>query len=228
MTTRNPYHWLALATIFWVLMFTAGCTTTAAYKPSTVEIAQVRPENRLPGKLFIYTTSKDDEFIYEGAGKSITSTGHSMRVPFGKMVKLLAGDVYGKLFDSGYDLGNTIPSGSVYDLIIRPRVGEFEYRFNQAKNAGTAITTQVNMSLQIEVIDVTGKKLFERTYESGNGVWYPSSSDKLHGPEAGRESRRTRSGRLLLAAGRSKISIQPAPEERQGLVPRCVMSDAAP
>ena len=32
-----------------------------------------------------------------------------------------------------------------------------------------------------------------------NGVWYPSSSDKLYRPEAGRESRRTRSGRLLLA-----------------------------
>lgn len=160
-----------------MILTTTGCTTTAAYKPSTIQIAQVPPENQFPGKLLIYTTTQDDEFIYEGAGKSMTSMGHSMRVPFGKIVKLLAGDVYGKLFNMGHDFGGTISRGTSYDMIVHPKAAEFEYRFNQAKNAGMAITTQVNMSLQLEVLDAAGKKLFERTYESGwvDGATYVAS-----------------------------------------------------
>lgn len=154
-----------------------GCSTTASYKPSAIHLPQVAPDARLPGKLLIYTTTEDENYTYKGSGKSLTSLGYTMVVPFGRIVKSMAGDVYGPLFDEGYDFANVTTSTRAYEVILRPRVERFEYRFNQAINAGAAITPQVNMCLAVALLDPSGAAIFERTYESGwvDGPSYAAS-----------------------------------------------------
>ena len=164
-----------------IIALFAGCTTTTSYKPAAMDLPPVSVNERVPGRLLIYTTIEDDAYTFKGGPKSVTGFGTSVEVPFGQIVKSVASDVYGRLFKDGYDLSNQITPSSRDRTILRPKIEKFEWRFNQAKNAGFAITVQVNMSITMSVLDQAGTVTFVRTYDSGwvNGSTYFMSFSPL-------------------------------------------------
>ena len=145
----------------------AGCKTVT-YNPSYTRPVTMKITPRYSGKLLLYTTSAEDKFVFHGHSKSFTGIAWDLKVPLGKMSKEMAGDIYGHLFEAGYEFGSQVDTNSGYALILHPKIEDFAWRMNQAKNLGFAITPQVMMTLDVQLLSPgENKVIFQRQYESG-------------------------------------------------------------
>ena len=132
----------------------AGCAHTTTYNPSYIRSAGITTVPRYSGKLLIYNTSQENNFIFKGGPESLTGFAWHLHVPLGEYTKGAAGEVYGHLFKLGYENSETINTdkNGKFSAIMHPAVENFAWRMNQAKNAGFAITPQVKNDPAFPVI----------------------------------------------------------------------------
>jgi hypothetical protein len=158
--------------IFWACTaaLITGCHTVA-YNPSYIRPVAQTVEPRYPGKVLIFTTPAEDKFVFQGHPNSFTGCTWSLHVPFGEITKKTSGEIYGHLFQAGYETGNVVENR--FAVTIHPRIEGFAWRMNQLKNAGFAITPQVKMTLNLELMGADKSVLLRRQYESG---WVDGSS----------------------------------------------------
>lgn len=154
---------LAFLTVF----LCVGCKTVD-YDPNYTRFATTNIVAKYHGELLLFTTSSDDKFIFHGHPDSLTGTAWNLSVPLGEMSKKIAGDIYGHLFEGGYEFGDKSDTKKQFAAIIYPQIEDFSWRMNQAKNLGFAITPQVKMTLNLQLLsEDKSSVIFQRQYESG-------------------------------------------------------------
>jgi hypothetical protein len=151
------------------LVLVAGCSSTATYNPSYFRSATITTVPRYQGKLLLFTSVFDDSYIFQGHPESFTGSAWNLNVPLGEFSKKMSGEIYGHLFDEGYESVNVIDPNNAqhFAAIIHPHFEDLAWRMNQAKNAGFAITPQVKLTLNLQLLSDTNTVVFERQYESG-------------------------------------------------------------
>ena len=156
---------LKLVFLVFAAALITGCKTVA-YNPSYIRPVAQSIEPRYPGKLLILTTPSEDQFVFHGHPDSLTGCAWNLKVPFGEIEKKASGEIYGHLFESGYEFGS-VANTNRFAVTIHPKIEDFAWRMNQLKNIGFAITPQVKMTLDVELLSADQSVLLRRQYESG-------------------------------------------------------------
>jgi len=154
-----------LAVCFIVL---GGCSFTTTYNLAYVPNDQSQLPKPVDGKGLIYTEKADDEYVFTGNPTSYSGHATTLTIPIGAITKGIAEKVFRGMFKDGFDLSNTTDNFLAYRVVIRPKVSNFSYEYNQLKNLGFAITPTVRVSLSVKLLNVSGKVYWEKNYESGD------------------------------------------------------------
>lgn len=145
----------------------AGCAQTATYNAAYVSKPSYAEAERLAGRVLVYTEKADDETPYVGAPTSFTGGGTKLTIPLGLIAREIAATVFGELFREGAVKSGSLEGAAQYRVVVQPKVRQFSYEYNQAKNLGFAITPTVILTLDVSLLDGAGKPLRKRSYESG-------------------------------------------------------------
>jgi len=80
--------------------------------------------------------------------------------------KNIALEVFSKKFKEGAYHSNKLENTQNYSIVIRPEILNYDYRYNQLKNLGFAITPEAKIDLFVYLYDKQGKLVLEKKYES--------------------------------------------------------------
>jgi len=149
------------------LLTLAGCASSIAYRADYVPATAVNVEEKIAGRVLIYTTRADDERLVTSGATSFTGSGAKLTTPIGMMTREIAYKVFSEAAAEGASLSNEIAGTERYSVVVRPEARDFRYGFPQLKNLGFAITPEVEVNLRVSVLDGSGKPLLEKDYASG-------------------------------------------------------------
>lgn len=145
----------------------AGCAQTATYNAAYVSKPSYAEADRLAGRVLVYTEKADDETPYVGNPTSFTGSATKLTIPLGLIAREIAATVFGELFRDGAVKSGSLEGAAQYRVVVQPKVRQFSYEYNQAKNLGFAITPTVILTLDVSLLDGAGKQVRRRSYESG-------------------------------------------------------------
>ncbi|HEY7741027.1 MAG TPA: hypothetical protein VIB01_10490 [Steroidobacteraceae bacterium] len=149
------------------LLALAGCASSIAYRADYVPATAVTAEEKVPGRVLVYTTRADDERLVTAGATSFTGSGAKLTTPIGMMTREIAYKVFSEAAMEGATLSNELAGAERYSIVVRPEAKDFRYGFPQLKNLGFAITPEVEISMRVSVLDGSGKILLEKDYASG-------------------------------------------------------------
>lgn len=161
----NPFARPLLAAA--ALLSLAGCASSIAYRADYVPVTAVTIEEKIPGRVLVYTTRADDERLITSGATSFTGSGAKLTTPIGMMTREIAYKVFSEAATEGASLSNELAGAEQYSIAVRPEARDFRYGFPQLKNLGFAITPEVEVNLRVSVLDGSGKILLEKDYASG-------------------------------------------------------------
>jgi hypothetical protein len=144
-----------------------GCASSIAYRADYVPDKVVADSDRVAGRVLIYTTRSDDERLITAGATSFTGSGAKLTTPIGIMTREIAVKVFSKVATDGANASNELADGGKYTIILRPEAKDFTHGFPQLKNLGFAITPEVRLTMRMSILDVAGKSILERDYDSG-------------------------------------------------------------
>ena len=152
--------------IFFAFLFIVGCTSDATFRDSFLERrSQGTP---IPGKVGIIISVPDE--IRTLGPSSYSGSATKINFSIGKITKEVALSTYGKLFlDGGIYIEDKTKIENI-TIVVEPKILDLDYKYNQLKNIGFAITPQVQIVLLVKVYKTKNELLetiFERTYDSG-------------------------------------------------------------
>lgn len=142
----------------------SGCSFNAGYNPAylTPSVAL-----NLEGKSLVVMTADDAAWNLATKPTSFTGGGTTLTVPLGEITRQIALKVFGAAFKQGADFKTTVEGAQGYRLIVKPKVANFTYAYNQLKNLGLAITPQVQLELHITLVSPSGAVVLDKSYSSG-------------------------------------------------------------
>jgi hypothetical protein len=149
------------------LLFLSGCAGSMAYRADYVTERPVAANERIEGKVLVYTTKSDDERLVTAGATSFTGSGRQLTTPIGIMTREIALKVFSQVATAGATGANELGDASRYSVVVRPQTEDFKYGFPQAKNMGLWITPQVDMTLRMSILDASGRPVVEKSYSSG-------------------------------------------------------------
>jgi len=145
----------------------AGCAQVATYNPAYVDKPSIATADKLAGKVLVYTEKSDDDTPFVGAPTSFTGGGTKLTIPLSLITREIASTVFGEMFRDGVSKSASLDQAGPFRVVIHPKIRSFSYEYNSLKNAGFAITPTVVLTLEVSVLDATGKAMRQRSYESG-------------------------------------------------------------
>lgn len=143
-----------------------GCTSTAKYDSTYVKEFTHVPK-KLDGQALIYTSASEDASVITQNPSSFTGSATTLILPMGEMLWRIAESAFGDIFVGGADHSNNLSSAQSYSIIVRPSSTVFDYKYNQLKNAGLAVTPQVEVGIAVSVADSNGMVILDKSYSSG-------------------------------------------------------------
>jgi hypothetical protein len=149
------------------VVYLSGCASSIAYRADYVTERPVAANERLSGKVLVYTTKSDDEKLVSGGASSFTGSGAKLTTPIGTMTREIALKVFSQVATEGAAEANDLTDAGRFTAVVRPETEEFKYGFPQLKNLGLWITPQVEMQIRVSVLDASGRPLQEKQYSSG-------------------------------------------------------------
>ncbi len=143
----------------------SACTTTGSYNAGYLnkQVSSATYE----GKAFILTDTSDDQYVFSGHPTSFSGGGTTLNLPLGQITRELSVTAFAATFTGGIEKGNTLPQPGLYSVIVKPKIHDFTYEYNQAKNLGFAVTPTVTLSLDVAVVDPGGNQTWQKSYASG-------------------------------------------------------------
>ena len=147
-------------------MLFAGCAFKAQYKPELLATQLSLIEAKFDGKALVFTEPKEDLTLYKQGPSSFTGAATSLSVNVGGYLKEISVEVFSRFFKEGAVHSNKQNEPGDYVIIIKPEILTFDYRYNQLKNLGFAITPETKIDLYVSLKDPQGKVLLEKKYES--------------------------------------------------------------
>lgn len=149
------------------LVSVTGCATSIAYRADYVPETNIAADERIDGRILVYTSQADDERLVTAGATSFTASGSKLTTPIGMMVREIALKVFAAAAAEGAAHSHDLAGAAAYSAVVRPEGMDFKYGFPQLKNLGFAITPEVDVSLRLSVLDAEGKVLLEKEYASG-------------------------------------------------------------
>lgn len=141
-----------------------GCTYNVKYKPEILAQKISTLQAKFDGKVLVYTEEKEDLKEYSQNPSSYTGAVTTLKADVGIHVREIAKEVLSKLFTEGADHSNKLENLENYSIIIQPEVLNYDYRYNQLKNVGFAITPEAKVDLYIYFKDKEGNEVFSKKY----------------------------------------------------------------
>lgn len=147
------------------VLLLSSCAYNAGYNPTY--LPDDPPEQLSSNEILLLMDDEEEEFVFSGSPTSLTGGATTLTMPLGAILKEVAEEILEDRFAGGVEFSNTLKTADPYILAFHPCFKHFEFRYNQLKNFGFAITPEVNFSLQVEFVDKEGNKLFSKLYETG-------------------------------------------------------------
>lgn len=186
--TRRPWARFTVRVVGALAIAAAlgACAPMATYNPAYIVPPQTPAADKVPGKALIYTLAVDDDTPFVGPPTTFTGGGTKLTIPLGVITREIAHTVFADLFTQGATKAKSIEGVRGYRVIVQPKVASFSYAYNQLQNLGFAITPSVVITLDVTLLDATGKAVQQRRYDSGKveGKAYMVSGEP--GEEIGR------------------------------------------
>ena len=144
-----------------------GCVTAVVYNPSYLNTELQNKPVSANCKAFVYTTEVDDNLVYIGSPSSMTGSVYVIEIPLGIITKEITQSVFNQVCLGGTHVIKDLKTVSASDLVVYSKVNRFNYRYNDAKNLGLAVTAQVRIVLDVSIIDSSGHAYYTGEYDSG-------------------------------------------------------------
>jgi hypothetical protein len=142
-----------------------GCSFQAGYNPTY--LPDEEPEYLSASEVLLLMADEEEDFVFSGSPTSFTGWATNLTIPLGTILKETAEEILEDRFSGGTDFSNELIDPEAYLIILHPSIKRFEYRYNQLKNAGFAITPEVDIDLNVEILDREGVTIFDQDYTSG-------------------------------------------------------------
>ena len=153
---------LAASTALWLV---SGCAYQAGYNPTYLPAEE--PEYISADEVLLVMPDEVEDFVYSGSPSSFTGSATSLTIPLGVILKEVSEEILEDRFSGTVGFASEFMTGGPYRLGLEPRIKRFEYRYSQLKNLGFAITPEVELDLDVNILDASGQTIFEHSYESG-------------------------------------------------------------
>lgn len=145
----------------------SGCAPVATYNPAYISHVNLAEAEKLNGRILIFTEKIDDDVPYMGKPTSFTGSATTLTIPLGVITREIAVIVFGDLFRGGAERSNSMTNLTSYRLVLKPKIVNFSYEYNQLKNLGFAITPTVIATLEASLLDSKGMTSWTKSYFSG-------------------------------------------------------------
>ena len=146
----------------------AGCGHTASYRDSYVMAHIKNFQPTIQGQALVVTEPARDDQVYSAHPSSLTGALLTFDAKAGYFLRETMVKVLSYAFIGGATHANTVPQDThAYRIIVKPMLHTFDYRYNQLKNLGFAITPEASVAVQVSVLDSAGQVLLDKRYESG-------------------------------------------------------------
>lgn len=145
----------------------AGCGHVAQYRTEyvTSQIRHFTPS--IDGEAVVVTDPAQDEKLYSEHPSSLTGMATTFEANVGWFLREIMVKVLSHKFMGGAKYAHELPQGTeTYRVVVKPKILNFDYRYNQLKNLGFAVTPEAKVELQVSVFDRAGSTLLEKRYES--------------------------------------------------------------
>lgn len=160
----NQARWFRGGVLAAALLGLCACSFNAGYNPAYL----TSPLNlNLSGKSLVVMTVEDADWNLASKPTSFTGGGTTLTLPLGEITRQIALKVFGAAFKDGADFKNQEGGVTGYRLVVKPKVANFTYAYNQLKNLGLAITPQVQLELHVTLHSSDGSVLLDKHYNSG-------------------------------------------------------------
>ena len=163
MKLNRVVHFLSLSILGFLLV---GCAFKGQYQPKLLSQQLSLIEAKFDGQALVLTDSKEDLKLYQQGPSSLTGAATSLSINVGGYLKDISVEVFSRLFKEGAIHSNNENESGEYVVIIKPEILNYDWRFNQLKNLGFAITPETKIDLLVTLKDSKGKVLLEKKYES--------------------------------------------------------------
>jgi hypothetical protein len=147
------------------LTVSSGCAYQAGYNPTY--IPDEEPEYISADEVLLIMPDEIEDFVYSGSPSSFTGGGTTLTIPLGVILKEVSEEILEDRFSGPVGFANEFKASGQYRLALEPRIKRFDYKYNQLKNLGFAITPEVELDLEVKILDAKGQAIFQQSYESG-------------------------------------------------------------
>jgi len=143
----------------------SACAYQAGYNPTY--IPDEEPEYISADEVLLVIPDEVEGFVYSGSPSSFTGGGTTLTIPLGVILKEVSEEILEDRFSGKVGFANEFRAGEQYRLALEPRIKRFDYKYNQLKNLGFAITPEVELDLDVTILDAQGQAIYQQLYESG-------------------------------------------------------------
>ena len=151
--------------VFGMLFLSSGCAYKAGYNPTY--LPDENPEHVSSKSVLLIMADEDENFTFTGSPTSLTGSTTTVTLPLGFILKEVSEEILEDRFSGGVDFSNEYKEAYRYDVSFQPSFKHFEFRFNQLKNFGFAITPEVNLEVLVTFLDNSGGQIFSKLYNTG-------------------------------------------------------------
>jgi hypothetical protein len=199
-----------------------GCVTRRVeYHPDYMS-SVLSPGMSVTGRALLLVEPADEAYVFRGRPQSFHAGGVTMEMPLGQIISRSSQRVLNDLFEEGCVVAPRTDTTFRYAAALRIKPLSYEYAFNQIRNLTMAITPQVRLSIQVQMMDEAGSLLFSQVYDSGT-VNDETVLDTLHPNETiNRHTHRVLGSLLARAAADIRATLSernPPPPVRAPAAP---------
>jgi len=157
------------------LLCAVGCSTTVYYNPDLVSRHIQQVGTPTAGKVLIYSTPKEEAYVYSGRPTTFVGSAVTAHIPFGRMTRKIAVETFDKAFSGGCVTGHSLNRPSDYEVILMPAVTEFDYHYRPKVGSMLQTVADIRMKLRGKILSPNADVLMDQVYDSNRVASDPTA-----------------------------------------------------
>lgn len=154
-----------VTTVCTILFLVSACSHTGGYNPAY--IPDDEPEYLSADEVLLLMPKEEESYVFSGNPSSFTGSATKLTIPLGIVLKEVSEEILEDRFSGGVDFANSFTGKKGYKVVLHPSIRRFDYKYNQLKNLGFAVTPEIEVDLLVKILDQKGDSIFSQLYESG-------------------------------------------------------------